>query len=87
MHFKTFRFYRHDGKIFIKCKKCDAPEVDFYNQGEKKIYGGRGWMSSINDCRSDIDLNCNTCANTEIAEGVDMLFLGDRVNPKKSTER
>jgi hypothetical protein len=76
MNFKTFDFIHFGEKLIIQCKKCDAGEIDYYKDTEQKSYRAKGWANALNDCRSDVDLYCHSCGNSESAESLNIMFIG-----------
>lgn len=68
-NFRTFKFIESGEKLYIECKKCDAPQVDYYDT-PNELYSKSASISPINDTYSDIALTCNTCQNNEFVEGV-----------------
>lgn len=78
MHFKTFDFVKNnDGtSLKIRCRNCDAGIIDYYQNPDQKLYIAKGYQNKVNDCRSDINIRCNTCMNSESVEAYDILFVG-----------
>ncbi len=76
MGFKTFDFVHNGSSLKIRCHRCDAGIVDYFQDPDQKIYRAKGWKNKVNDCRTDVDLTCNNCGNSESAEGLNILFIG-----------
>jgi len=78
--FKNFDYSETRIKTLIKCRKCDAPKVDWETEEGKKHYSRTSYVSPINDTCNDISLSCisSSCDNEETVEGISA-YIGLRI--------